>query len=148
MLFRNKYNKTTELVMKRAILMAAALIGVVAVNSSIAQDDKLKRDVTYSTHNYKHPNKAAQAQKWEDKTGIAVSAPGLQRVASADYKNQPTSQTQQGGITVPVQPNSAFANWNYKMQRPMGPTVQPRVVKKKESKPVKFVQPSEEQIGN
>ena len=134
--------------MKRMLLIAAALVGVVAINTAMAQDEKLKRDVTYSTHNYKHPNKAAVARKWENRTAVVVPAQGPQRMASADYKNQPVSAIQRGGIVVPVDPNSNFANWNYKMQRPMGPAVQSRVVKKQEPKrPVEF-QPGEEQIGN
>lgn len=82
-----------------------------------AQPEKVRRDVTYSTHNYKHPNKAATARKWKKQTGVEVAAPAS--VASRNYK-QPatTSDEQQESIVLKVNREQLDMNRNYKDQHP------------------------------
>ena len=85
---------------------------------SQAQDAKLRRDVTYSTHNYKHPNKAAQARKWEQPATVDVNAPAS--VASRNYK-QPmnaTEQPQEEGIVLRANRDQLDMDRNYKNQHP------------------------------
>ncbi|MBC8155267.1 MAG: hypothetical protein H7Z72_20445, partial [Bacteroidetes bacterium] len=47
------------------LVLSLLLATVLTSCATYGPDDKLKRDGTYSTHNYKHPNKAAQARTWE-----------------------------------------------------------------------------------
>ncbi|HEX9957047.1 MAG TPA: hypothetical protein VGA96_07320, partial [Fibrella sp.] len=66
------------------------LIGICLLAYSVrakAQDeDKLRKDPTYSTHNYKHPNKAAVARRWEAKEGVPVYKPLPQDIRLSNYK--------------------------------------------------------------
>ncbi|HEY0109542.1 MAG TPA: hypothetical protein VGB67_07945 [Fibrella sp.] len=98
------------------------LIGICLLAYSVrakAQDeDKLRKDPTYSTHNYKHPNKAAVARRWEAKEGVPVYKPLPQDIRLSNYKNQLPGQPPYGGVMVPHTPNENLANRNYKMQRP------------------------------
>lgn len=84
-----------------------------------AQDDqKLRKDPTYSTHNYKHPNKAATARRWDSNEGVTVQTPSPQDAQLANYKRQVTGQQPVGGVTTPHVMNDELANRNYKMQKP------------------------------
>lgn len=86
---------------------------------SSAQDDaKLRQDPTYSTQNYKHPNKAAAARRWEGNTGVEVRPPYQPANRQASYKNQSPNPIPTGGVTVDHQPNEQVANRNYKAQQP------------------------------
>lgn len=77
---------------------------------------KLRSDPTYSTHNYKHPNKAATARKWSTKSGVPVKHPAnAGRVAN--YKQPVPGQATTGGIISLHTPSTALANRNYKDQR-------------------------------
>lgn len=80
--------------------------------------NKLRNDPTYSTHNYKHANKAATARKWETGSGVAVESPGTGGTNLANYKRQVPGQSPAGGVTVPHTPLTDVATRNYKMQRP------------------------------
>ncbi|WP_420148381.1 hypothetical protein [Spirosoma sp.] len=80
----------------------------------------------YSTHNYKHPNMAAAARRWEAKEGVAVKAPRLSDAELANYKRQMPIAQPVGGITVEHIPTASQADRNYKIQRvsepkPLGP---------------------------
>lgn len=120
------YNKTTE-AMKIAVVLLAGLGLLALTNQAYSQDDqradeaKLRNDPTYSTHNYKHQNKAATARSWENKRGVAVgrSAPSTEPLAN--YKRQVPSQPAVGGISVNHSPSTDVANRNYKIQRPLRP---------------------------
>ncbi|MEZ0484467.1 hypothetical protein [Fibrella aquatica] len=81
-------------------------------------NEKTRKDHTYSTHNYKHPNKAAAARTWEEKEGVSVQAPLPQDTRLSNYKNQRPGQPPVGGVTVPHTPDENLANRNYKMQKP------------------------------
>lgn len=90
---------------------------------SFAQDDrKLRKDPTYSTSNYKHPNKAAAARRWEANSGVAVQQPAPGDANVANYKRQAPTRQPVGGITVDHTPSTDVADRNYKMQRPMPST--------------------------
>ncbi|MFD2574128.1 hypothetical protein ACFSUS_26060 [Spirosoma soli] len=103
-----------------------------------AEDSKLRNDPTYSTHNYKHPNKAATARRWEDKTGVAVGRPSSNVDRLANYKRQVPNQQPAGGITVNHTPSTDVADRNYKIQRPsLTPASDVNVVRKRQEKPEK-----------
>lgn len=83
-----------------------------------AQDDAtLRRDGTYSTHNYKHPNKAAKARQWEAKQGVSVDAPGPNRGPMASYKHPVPGVAPVGGVVAPHTPQMDVGLRNYKIQR-------------------------------
>ena len=110
--------------------------GLLACNAPTkAQDEqKLRKDHTYSTHNYKHPNKAAAARRWENRGGIVVQTPAPQDTRLANYKNQLPGQQPVGGVTVPHRPDESLANRNYKMQKPAAGTVQDGSLARKRAK--------------
>lgn len=94
-----------------------ALIGLTA-GTVVAQDtDKLRKDVTYSTHNYKHANKAATARQWEQKKSVSVTAPALNQNQVANYKQQVPNAAPAGGVSVNHTPQVTLAERNYKIQR-------------------------------
>ena len=113
-----------------------------------AQDEKLRRDVTYSTHNYKHPNKAAAARKWEQGKGMEIQAPT--NVASRNYKQQqPTTASDQPleeGIVLKANRDQLFINRNYKDQHPSRIARDRRV--KKERNPMEESPVEAEPTGN
>ncbi len=77
----------------------------------------LRNDPTYSTHNYKHPNKAAAAATWANKEGIRVAAPGYNPQRVANYKQPKSGASPAVGIAVPHTPSASLAERNYKIQR-------------------------------
>lgn len=81
----------------------------------------LQNDQTYSTHNYKHPNKAAAAAKWANKQGVRVAAPGYDPQRVANYKQPKLGAAPAGGIAVPHAPATSLAERNYKIQRVNSP---------------------------
>ncbi|RYF74895.1 MAG: hypothetical protein EOO39_07805, partial [Cytophagaceae bacterium] len=105
--------------MKQVLTLLIGL-GILACGApSKAQDEqKIRKDHTYSTHNYKHPNKVAKAREWESKEGVTVQTPSLQDPRFANYKNQRPGLNPVGGVTVPHTLNEELANRNYKMQKP------------------------------
>lgn len=98
-------------------LVIAALSTLIVLNASAQDDTKLRRDVTYSTHNYKHPNKAAKAHEWGDKKGVAVKAPALNQGTMLSYKHQAPGLKPVGGVVAPHTPEMDVAVRNYKIQR-------------------------------
>lgn len=97
------------------------VIGVLStltiLNASAQDDSKLRRDATYSTHNYKHPNKAAKAYQWADKKGVAVNTPALNQGTMLSYKHQAPGIKPVGGVVAPHTPEMDVAVRNYKIQR-------------------------------
>ncbi len=77
----------------------------------------LRNDPTYSTHNYKHPNKAAAAATWASKTGIRVAAPGYDPQRVANYKQPKLGASPAVGVAVRHTPSASLADRNYKIQR-------------------------------
>lgn len=105
-------------------------IGLLAISGqTYAQDDGLRKPLNnpmYSTHNYKHPNLAAAARRWESKEGMAVKKPTPGNARLANYKNQMPLAEPVGGITIEHTPSANLADRNYKIQRlsepkPLGP---------------------------
>lgn len=101
------------------------VLGLLAFAGQVSGQDsqsKLRKDPTYSTHNYKHPNKAATARQWESKSGVAVEQPQSGNANLANYKRQVPNQAPVGGVTVDHTPSSDVADRNYKIQRPFQST--------------------------
>lgn len=98
-------------------LFVLALSGLSILTVSAQDDSKVRKDVTYSTHNYKHPNKAAAARQWEAKKSVAVSAPVLTSGPIASYKHSVPGAVPAGGVVVPHTPEMDVAVRNYKIQR-------------------------------
>lgn len=112
--------------MKASLLII--FFGVLFTLPARAQEQTaLRNDPTYSTHNYKHPNKAAMAQKWGAKKGVAVPVVGYTAGQLANYKQQRPSSVPVGGLSIPYTPSTSLADRNYKIQRIHSPrqTVQP-----------------------
>lgn len=104
--------------MKHTLGLLAGLALLAAAGQTQAQNkQRLRNDPTYSTHNYKHPNKAAAAQKWESKTSVAVEEPAPGDVRLADYKKAVPNAGPVGGITVDHTTSVTLEERNYKIQR-------------------------------
>lgn len=116
--------------MKKLQLMLNALLATVLASCTEGKDDKLKSDGTYSTHNYKHPNKAAQAREWEQSPSVPVMPSSTSDPVSANYKQQPAGSAPPGGITVPYQSTVTVADRHYKTQNWMKTAPEPEVAKK------------------
>lgn len=78
---------------------------------------RLRNDPTYSTRNYKQPNKAAAARRWEADNGVDVRPPYAPANRVTSYKSQSANQIPAGGITVEHTLNEELANRNYKNQQ-------------------------------
>lgn len=104
--------------MKRTIISFACLFLLALAINTYGQDErKLRTDPTYSTHNYKHANKAAQARRWEDNKGVTVQEPTSTDMRVADYKKSVPNAQPAGGVTVDHTPAASLADRNYKMQK-------------------------------
>ena len=118
-------------------LLAIAL----AIPATSQDNDKLKRDPTYSTGNYKHSNKAKAAREWEPESGITFRIRKRQPQNIASYREQ----QRRGGIgdpaiAIPAKPS--MANRNYKHQNLMvspPPANKPEVANRAEA---------DESVGN
>lgn len=97
--------------MKTTILTAAALL--LAGSLALAQNAKVQNDHTYSTHNYKHANKAAEARRWEQKGTTTVTPPAA-LPAVANYKRSVPGQQPAGGVTISTNGPASVASRNYK----------------------------------
>lgn len=102
--------------MKRLSLIVA-LISLSFVTAWAQDNQKVRNDHTYSTHNYKHGNKAAAARQWESKSGTSVRAPGSVTGPLANYKHPVPGTVPAGGVVVPHTPETDVALRNYKIQR-------------------------------
>ncbi|GAB4044925.1 hypothetical protein [Spirosoma litoris] len=98
----------------KTYLFILALSGLSILTASAQDDSKLRNDVTYSANNYKHPNKAAAARKWESKQGIEVNAPGLSRGPMTSYKQPVPNAIPTGGVVTTHTPDMDVAKHNYK----------------------------------
>lgn len=101
----------------KTYIFALAFSGITILSASAQDEAKRRNDGTYSTHNYKHPNKAAVAQKSARQQGVEVTTSGFEKRAVASYK-QPVPRTEPvDGLVVPHTPQENLANRNYKIQR-------------------------------
>lgn len=112
------------------VLLAAGLgvllfAGAAQAQAEYVEPPKLRSDKTYSTHNYKHPNKAATARRWEAKQGVAVQQLADKNAELANYKRQMPNAEPVGGVSVSAAPLNNVASGNYKMQRPSSPATVP-----------------------
>lgn len=88
------------------------------ISTASAQDDrKLRNDPTYSTHNYKHPNKVKTAESWKGQSGIVVRTPDFSQRSVANYKQPVPGNVPAGGVTLPHTPEMDVAVRNYKAQQ-------------------------------
>lgn len=101
----------------KTTLLITALTLLTTLTASAQDDRKLRQDATYSTHNYKHPNKAAAAQKWSAQAGTPVTAPASVTGRVANYKQPVPGQVPTGGLVLPHTPLEDVAERNYKIQR-------------------------------
>ena len=87
---------------------------------------RFRTDHTYSTHNYKHPNKAAYAHRVSGHNGVQVNAPQPGVASLANYKTPVPGWLPVGGVVVEHRLSTDLAGSNYKMPRPLRlpPTVQ------------------------
>lgn len=106
-------------------LIALVFLAVASQVSGQDNRSKLRKDPTYSTHNYKHPNKAAAARQWEAPAGVAVQQPQSGNTNLANYKRQVPNQAPVGGVTVDHTPSTEVADRNYKIQRISEPAATP-----------------------
>lgn len=100
----------------------------IAIAIPVVAQNKLKSDPTYSTANYKHPNKAAAARQWEPESKIEFRRRKRQPENIATYREQ----QRRGGIGDPaiaVPASPAVANRNYKQQNLM---VKPQTTNRQE----------------
>ena len=98
-------------------LLILSLISLSAITASAQDDRKLRNDATYSTHNYKHPNKAATARRWTADKSLEVTPPSPAINQLANYKHQMPGLTPVGGVVLPHTPQTNVALRNYKIQR-------------------------------
>ena len=89
-----------------------------------AEKPAWRNDPMYSTHNYKHPNKAAAVQRRSSEMGVTVNRPPTGTNQVANYKMPAMQRVPAGGITVPHTPDLGVANRNYKMPRPQAGTIE------------------------
>jgi hypothetical protein len=96
-------------------------IAILAISGqAFSQDDGQRKPVNnpmYSTGNYKHPNMAAAARRWDSKPGVAVKTTTPADGQLANYKRQVPFTQPIGGITVGHTPSTNLADRNYKIQR-------------------------------
>lgn len=109
--------------MKTITLTCLGLLAIAFAIPAMAQN-KVKNDPTYSTANYKHPNKAAVARQMEPEEGIEFRRRKRKPQNLATYREE----QRRGGIAdpaiaIPVTPS--LANRNYKQQNSMVKPQQP-----------------------
>ncbi|RRA97964.1 hypothetical protein [Larkinella rosea] len=101
----------------KTYIFALALSGLTVLTVAAQDDVKSRKDVTYSTHNYKHPNKAAAARKWADQKGTGITTPGFDNKTVANYKQPVPNPEPVDGLLVPHTAEENLADRNYKIQR-------------------------------
>ncbi|AUD04237.1 hypothetical protein [Spirosoma pollinicola] len=101
----------------KTYLFVLAFSSLLVLTASAQDNRKLRKDHTYSTHNYKHPNKSTAARQWEKPSGVVVQTPGLSTGPLANYKHPVPGAASMGGVVVPHTPDMDVAVRNYKIQR-------------------------------
>ena len=121
-------------------------LGAVFLSTAFAQQEtKLQNDPTYSTRNYKHPNKAAAAKAWESE--ITLGRQERRQVRMGDYKR--SANTEQGSTRLTFTPRrnrntnpEMVAGYNYKNPRPQVANKESR----KPAKPIAIVPAEESEV--
>ncbi len=114
--------------MKSVTFLLFGISLLAMTGTAFSQDGGQRRPLNnplYSTHNYKHPNAAAAARRWENKPGVAVQQPAPGNERMANYKNQMPNAEPVGGITIDHTPSASLADRNYKIQRVSEPKASP-----------------------
>lgn len=101
----------------KTFIFTLGLISLTVLTASAQDDRKLRKDATYSTHNYKHPNKAATAQRWTADKSLEVTPPSTAVNQLTNYKHQMPGLPPVGGVVLPHTPQTDVASRNYKIQR-------------------------------
>ncbi|MBD2755096.1 hypothetical protein [Spirosoma validum] len=101
----------------KTLIFTLGIIGLTVLTASAQDDRKLRNDVTYSTHNYKHANKAATAKRWTTDKSLEVTPPSTAVNQLANYKHQMPGLTPVGGVVLPHTLQTDVASRNYKIQR-------------------------------
>ena len=112
--------KTITMLLAGFSLLALSLPALAQGNirdSGQGEAIRLQNDPTYSTRNYKQPNKALTARRWEGNSGVEVRPPYAPAHRVSSYKNQSANQIPAGGITVQHTPNEELSNRNYKVRQ-------------------------------
>lgn len=107
---------------------------LLTVTTALAQSASPRNDALYSTGNYKHANKAAEARRWEQSAGVPVAPPTtLGNVAN--YKRPVPGQTPAGGVSAEYN-GPVLVNRNYKTRQSIWPpTSETRFAKRRKVKP-------------
>ncbi|MFD2932929.1 hypothetical protein [Spirosoma flavum] len=69
----------------------------------------------YSVNNYKQPNLAAAALRWENKDEVWVKKMTFSDTKLANYKTHLSTTKPVGSVTLPYTPHNNLSNWNYKI---------------------------------
>lgn len=101
----------------KTFLILFGVISLTTLTANAQDDRKLRNDVTYSLHNYKHPNKAAAAKRWTTDKSLDVTPPASAINQLANYKHQMPGLTPVGGVVLLHTPQTDVAVRNYKIQR-------------------------------
>ncbi|GAA4399067.1 hypothetical protein GCM10023187_10390 [Nibrella viscosa] len=87
------------------------VLSMLAITSAVAQtSDNRRNDVTYSIHNYKHPNKATAAREWSSRKFVPARLPRM----AANYKHRVQNPVLTSSLVIPHTPIDD-AKRNYKM---------------------------------
>lgn len=104
------------------------------MGAAMAQTSNARYDHTYSTHNYKHANKATEARKREQKASMPVTAP-VGPATAANYKQPQPGAVPTGGLSVVTTGPASLASYNYKAgYRPTVVTDQSRYANRTDAK--------------
>lgn len=129
-----------------------SILGLFLLLSStgvVLAQDKEKQDATYSTHNYKHPNKSTKAATWEHHAGNSTLAPirGLESAnqfvnSPNNYKAKNRTRFQNDAQLVTTKPNGfetilnpSVAPGNYKHRASVRKIDTSNIAKAKSNKP-------------
>lgn len=110
----------------KSVISFLICVGILGPSGHLSAQDAGSRkplnNPMYSTHNYKHPNLAAAARRWEVKEGVAVKKPNPDEAQLTNYKRQMPIAQPVGGITVEPTTITSLIDRNYKIQRLRAPT--------------------------
>ena len=98
------------------ISLSVLATSVQAHNSSGSDPLKPLNNPIYSAHDYKHPNVAAIARHWENKTAVKVKQSTYTDTQLANYKIHPPIDQAGGSVTLPYIRQNDLSNRNYKNQ--------------------------------
>lgn len=134
------------------MLMGAFFLITALEPEAIAQpENKLRKDPTYSIHNYKHPNKAIAARAWESEIVLGRQGRNRREIRMGDYKR--VANTEPGRSVLVIRPSrnrntnpELLSGYNYKNPRPTKSVV--RRESGKTAKPIVIVPAEETPTGN